>query len=120
MGASCSRPNPDQINVALLMKSPSFREFYKSETSPASDSAEVAFEEKAPKPNAITPRSRSRLLTKPYSQSRARTSWTASLKIRRRSSSSSSSICLSRWATAGPKRTQRSSLAGQATGVSTV
>jgi restriction system protein len=27
--------NPDQINVALLMKWPSFREFYKSETEPA-------------------------------------------------------------------------------------
>ena len=38
--------NPDQINVALLMKWPSFREFYKSEREPASDSAEVAFEEK--------------------------------------------------------------------------
>src|ERR1700722_1964871 len=33
--------NPDQINVALLMKWPSFRDFYKSETPPASDSAEV-------------------------------------------------------------------------------
>jgi restriction system protein len=47
--------NPDQINVALLMKSSSFREFYKSETPPAPDSAEVGFDEKAPKPNAVTP-----------------------------------------------------------------
>jgi restriction system protein len=47
--------NPDQINVALLMKWPSFREFYKTEREPASDSAEVALEEKAPKPNAVTP-----------------------------------------------------------------
>jgi restriction system protein len=47
--------NPDHINVALLMKWPSFREFYTSETPPAPDSAEVAFEEKAPKPNAVTP-----------------------------------------------------------------
>jgi restriction system protein len=39
--------NPDQINVALLMKQPSFREFYKTEREPA-DSAEVAFEEKVP------------------------------------------------------------------------
>ena len=47
--------NPDQINVALLMKWPSFREFYKSEREPASDSAEVAFEEKGSKSNAVTP-----------------------------------------------------------------
>src|ERR1700722_4598115 len=46
--------NPDQINVALLMKQPSFREFYKTEREPASDSAEIAFEEKGPKPNAVT------------------------------------------------------------------
>src|SRR5277367_4364554 len=48
--------NPPQINVALLMKQPSFREFYKTEREPASDSAEVAFEEKGPKSNAATPR----------------------------------------------------------------
>jgi hypothetical protein len=71
-------------------------------------------------PTPSLPRSRSRLLTKPYSQSFARTSWTVSLKIRRRSSSSSSSICLSQWATAGPTTTRRSSLAVQVTGVSTV
>jgi restriction system protein len=47
--------NPDPINVALLMKWPSFRDFYKSEIPPASDSAVIAFEEKAPKPNAVTP-----------------------------------------------------------------
>jgi restriction system protein len=46
--------NPDQINVALLMTQPSFREFYKTEREPA-DSAEVAFEEKVPKSNAVTP-----------------------------------------------------------------
>jgi restriction system protein len=46
--------NPDQINVALLMKQPSFREFYKTEREPA-DSAEIAFEEKVPKSNAVTP-----------------------------------------------------------------
>jgi hypothetical protein len=47
-----------QINVALLMKQPSFREFYKTEREPASDRAEVALEEKAPKPNAVTPEER--------------------------------------------------------------
>src|SRR5271165_752619 len=47
--------NPDQINVALLMTQPSFREFHKTEREPTSDSAEVAFEEKGPKPNAVTP-----------------------------------------------------------------
>ena len=47
--------NPDQINVALLLRQPSFREFYKSEREPASDSEDVAFEEKAPKSNAVTP-----------------------------------------------------------------
>jgi restriction system protein len=47
--------NPDQINVVLLMKWPSFREFYESETPPAPSSAEVAFEEKVPQPNAVTP-----------------------------------------------------------------
>ena len=38
--------NPDQINVALLMKWPSFQEFYKTEREPASDSADVVLEEK--------------------------------------------------------------------------
>jgi restriction system protein len=47
--------SPDQINVALLMKWPSFREFCKTDREPASDGAEVAFEEKGPKPNAVTP-----------------------------------------------------------------
>src|ERR1700722_8846850 len=47
--------NPDQINVALLMKWPSFRELYKTERGPASGSAGVELEEKAPKPNAVTP-----------------------------------------------------------------
>src|SRR5271155_803402 len=37
--------NPDPINVVLLMKWPSFRDFYKSEREPASDSAAVTFEE---------------------------------------------------------------------------
>ncbi len=31
--------NPDQINVALLMKWPAFREFYKAEKEPLSDGA---------------------------------------------------------------------------------
>jgi restriction system protein len=47
--------NPDQINVASLMKWPSFREFYKTERESTSDSAEVAFEEKGPKSDAVTP-----------------------------------------------------------------
>jgi restriction system protein len=47
--------SPDQINVALLLKWPSFREFYKTDREPPFDGAEVAFEEKAPKPNAVTP-----------------------------------------------------------------
>jgi Mrr N-terminal domain len=46
--------NPDQINVALLMKQPSFREFYKSERQPASDRADVAFEGKGPGPKSST------------------------------------------------------------------
>jgi hypothetical protein len=46
-GRNLLATNPDRINVALLMKSPSFREFYKTEKQPASDSMEVAFEEKA-------------------------------------------------------------------------
>jgi hypothetical protein len=96
------------------------REFYKTEREPASDSAEVAFEEKGPKPNAVTPEEQIETAYQAFSQSCGRTSWTASLKIRHRSSSSSSSICLWRWDTAGPTRTRRSSLAGQVTGVSTV
>jgi restriction system protein len=48
--------NPDQINVALLMKWPTFREFYETEREPTSDSAEAAFEEKGHlKSNAVTP-----------------------------------------------------------------
>ena len=37
------------------MKWPSFREFHKSEREPTSDSADVAFEEKGPKSNTVTP-----------------------------------------------------------------
>ena len=47
--------NPDQINVALLMKWPSFREFYKAERGPASDSADVVLEGKGPKSDTVTP-----------------------------------------------------------------
>ena len=47
--------NPDQINVALLMKWRSFQEFYKAEKGPASDSAEVPPEVKGPTPHAVTP-----------------------------------------------------------------
>jgi len=46
---------PDQINVALLMKWPSFQEFYKAEKEPASNSADVPPEGKGPKPYAVTP-----------------------------------------------------------------
>jgi hypothetical protein len=110
--------NPDHINVALLMKWPSFREFYKTERDPLT-ARRLAFEEKSPSPTPSLPRSRSRLLTKPYSQSCGPTSWTASLKIRHHSSSSSSSICLSPWATAGPARTRRRSSVGRAMEAST-
>jgi restriction system protein len=41
--------NPDQINVALLMKLPSFREFYKSEREPAVDNVDVVLDIKATK-----------------------------------------------------------------------
>jgi len=47
--------NPDQINVALLMKWPSFQEFYKAEKGPASDSVDVPPEGKGPTPHAVTP-----------------------------------------------------------------
>ena len=47
--------NPDQINVASLMKWPSFQEFYKAEKEPASDSANVVLEAKEPKSNTVTP-----------------------------------------------------------------
>ena len=47
--------NPDQINVASLMKWPSFQEFYKAEKAPASDSADVVLEAKEPKSNTVTP-----------------------------------------------------------------
>ncbi len=44
--------NPDQVNVALLMKWPSFKEFYKTEREPISDSANAVVE---PRPNTVTP-----------------------------------------------------------------
>jgi restriction system protein len=47
--------NPDQINVALLMQLPSFREFYKSEREPAADNADVVLDDKAIKSGSITP-----------------------------------------------------------------
>ena len=47
--------NPDQINVALLMRWPSFRDFYKNEREPVSDSAAVVFEGKEPKSDTVTP-----------------------------------------------------------------
>ena len=47
--------NPDQINVALLMKQPSFREFYKSEREPAADNADVVLDSKAAKSGSTTP-----------------------------------------------------------------
>ena len=45
----------DQINVALLMQLPSFREFYKSEREPAADNADVVLDSKATKSASITP-----------------------------------------------------------------
>jgi restriction system protein len=47
--------NPDQINVALLMKWPSFREFYKSEREPAADNADVVLDSKVTKSGSVTP-----------------------------------------------------------------
>jgi restriction system protein len=47
--------NPDQINVALLMQLPSFREFYKSEREPAVDNVDVVLDNKAIKSGSITP-----------------------------------------------------------------
>ena len=46
--------NPDQINVALLMKWPSFREFRNSERGTASDNVEVSTDS-IPKPSGVTP-----------------------------------------------------------------
>ncbi len=47
--------NPDKINVALLMKSPSFREFYRTDKEPISDGTHVVFDEKASKTDTVTP-----------------------------------------------------------------
>jgi restriction system protein len=47
--------NPGQINVALLMKWPAFREFYKAEREPAADVADVVLDSKATKSNTVTP-----------------------------------------------------------------
>lgn len=46
--------NPNKINVALLMKYPSFREFYKSELGTVSDNADVSTDG-IPKPSGVTP-----------------------------------------------------------------
>jgi len=46
---------PGQINVALLMKHPSFREFYKSGREPTSDSPEAAVDGKELKSGTVTP-----------------------------------------------------------------
>ena len=46
---------PDQINVAMLMKYPSFREFYKNARETTSDSADVTFDATAPKSGTVTP-----------------------------------------------------------------
>jgi restriction system protein len=47
--------NPSQVNVALLMKYPTFREFYKSEREQSPDSSDVALNDKTAKPGAVTP-----------------------------------------------------------------
>jgi restriction system protein len=49
--------NPDQINVALLMKWPSFREFYKAEKEPVvdNDNSDVILNSKATKSSTVTP-----------------------------------------------------------------
>ena len=47
--------NPGQINVALLMKWPLFRVFYKAEREPAGDVADVVLDNKATKSSTITP-----------------------------------------------------------------
>jgi restriction system protein len=47
--------NPSQVNVALLMKYPTFREFYKSEREQSPDSSDVVPNDKTAKPGAVTP-----------------------------------------------------------------
>jgi restriction system protein len=47
--------DPDQINVALLMKQPSFREFYKKEREPAADNVNVVLDSKGTKSGSKTP-----------------------------------------------------------------
>ncbi len=46
---------PDRIDVALLMKQPSFLEFYKNQREPASDDVGAAFDGNAPKSASVTP-----------------------------------------------------------------
>lgn len=46
---------PDQINVALLMKYPSFREFHKNEREPSTEGEEVPLDTKATKAATVTP-----------------------------------------------------------------
>src|SRR5271166_5759957 len=47
--------NPNQINVALLMQLPSFREFYKSEREPAADNTDVVLDRKGTISASTTP-----------------------------------------------------------------
>ena len=47
--------SPQQINVALLMKYPSFRDFYKNDSEPSAESPEVLLDDKATKVDTTTP-----------------------------------------------------------------
>ena len=46
---------PDQINVALLMKYPSFRDFHRNEREPSADGEEILLDTKVTKTETITP-----------------------------------------------------------------
>ena len=54
-GRTLLATKPDQINVALLMKYPSFREFYKNGRETTSDGADVTLDATAPKSGTVTP-----------------------------------------------------------------
>src|SRR5277367_3360552 len=47
--------NPDKINVPLLMKQPSFREWYRNESEAAPDASDSIFDAKAVKTATVTP-----------------------------------------------------------------
>lgn len=54
-GRNLLASQPDQINVAMLMKQPAFREFYKSEKEAPSNGSEVVFDSRPTNSGAATP-----------------------------------------------------------------